>query len=87
MLECLSEGHFQHEQRDNIDVKNLMATGLITTREVFDLLKKARGNDHTESPHHSHQTITVNVVKIRNWYIKWYFLEPDVVFISVHEED
>ena len=87
VLECLSGGRFLHYQRGDIDVKNLLSTGEISTKDVIELLKRARGNEHTESPHHLDRTIVVNIVKRRSWYIKWYFLEPDVVFISVHEED
>jgi hypothetical protein len=35
------------------------------------------------------QNIDVHVIKTRHkneqWYIKWYFIEPDAVFISVHQ--
>jgi hypothetical protein len=35
------------------------------------------------------QGIDVHVIKTlyktEQWYIKWYFIEPDAVFISVHQ--
>ena len=80
VLECLQEGRFQHEQRGNIDIKNLLATGMVSTAEVMEILRRARGDDHTQSPHRSDRSIPVHVVKRRGWYLKWYFLEPDAIF-------
>jgi len=87
VLECLKDGRIQHEQRGDIDIKNHLATGQISVSQVEELLRRARGNDHRESKHHLDRSVVVHVVKRQNWYIKWYFLEPDSVFISVHPEE
>ena len=88
VIQCLESGYVLHEARDNIDVKNLLEVGDVSNEEVAQILKKARGNEHTSSPHHMDASVEVNVVKTRyakqDWYIKWYFIEPDAVFISVH---
>lgn len=88
VLHCLSEGRILHEARNNIDVKNLLAVGRVTLDDVTQLLKRSRGNEYEVSPHHMDSSIDVHVVKTRylgmRWYIKWYFVEPDAVFISVH---
>lgn len=85
---CLLEGHVLHEARGRIDIKNLLAIGEITPPEVAEILKKSRGSEHESSAHRLDTNIVVHIVKTRyarrNWYIKWYFLEPDAVFISVH---
>lgn len=88
VIQCLESGHVLHEARSNIDVKNLLQVGAVTSAEVVQILKKARGNEHSYSPHHMDANVDVNIVKTsyqgQNWYIKWYFIEPDAVFISVH---
>lgn len=88
VLECLKNGHVLHEQRNNIDVKNLLAVGDITTDDVAEIILKAQGDDYSSSPHDMDRTIEVHIIKRRistnNWYIKWYFIEPNSVFISVH---
>ena len=49
LIECLNTGYVLHEERNDIDVKNLLAIGVV-----------------------------------QSWYVKWYFLGPDSVFISFH---
>lgn len=89
VIQCLSEGAVLHEARNDIDIKNLLEVGVISIEEVTQILKKSRGNEYESSPHHMDQSIDVHVVKTsyqrEEWYIKWYFVEPDAVFISVHQ--
>ena len=88
ILACLKSGHILHEERNGIDIKNLLATGVVTVEEVMELIGKSRGNDYSSVPHHFDNKIDVHVIKKtysgRSWYIKWYFAVPDSVFISVH---
>ncbi|NOQ50745.1 MAG: hypothetical protein GQ578_00790 [Desulfuromonadaceae bacterium] len=88
VIDCLTHGRIKHEQRGNIDIKNLLAIGAVTPEQVADLIAKARGGDYRCSPHHFDRKVLVHTVKVQhmgsNWYIKWYFLEPDAIFISVH---
>ena len=89
VIQCLVEGNILHEARDNIDIKNLLEVGVISIEEVTEILKRSRGNQYNSSLHHMYQSIDVHVIKTRHkseeWYIKWYFIEPDAVFISVHQ--
>ncbi len=89
VISCLEEGNFLHEQRNNIKIKNLLATGDITIANIIDILKKSRSNEHQSSPHHSISGVTVHIIKTSysgdEWYIKWYFIAPNSVFISIHE--
>jgi hypothetical protein len=88
VLECLKTGHILHEERDSIDIKNLLSTGVVSVEEVMEIIGRARGNDYSSSPHHFDDKIDVHVINTtclgRSWYIKWYFTEPDSVFISIH---
>ena len=88
VINCLNSGYILHEQRGNIDLKNLLSTGALSVSEVINIIGRARGNSYSCTPHHFDASIDVHVIKTifsgRNWYIKWYFVEPDCVFISVH---
>ncbi len=90
-IAALYAGTVQHEARNDIDDKNLLVTGQVTVEQVIDLLKVCRGTQHQCSPHHHVPTIDVHVFRPiagtprKSWYIKLYFLEPDMWFISVHE--
>ena len=89
VIECLNNGHVLHEERNDIDVKNLLSTGVVSIIEITTIIGRARGNSYSSTPHHYDAEIDVHVIKTissgQNWYIKWYFIEPDCVFISVHE--
>ncbi len=94
-IEAITGGRIQHEVRDEVDEKNLLLTGEVTPEQVVRLLKGCRGTQYQCSPHHHVREVLVHVFtpqgslepqgSRRRWYIKLYFLEPDVWFISVHE--
>lgn len=88
VLGCMASGNVLHEARDDIDIKNLLSTGQITVESVSEIIKRAKGIDYECSPHHVIKEIDVHIIKTsyqgKNWYIKWYFVEPNSVFISVH---
>ncbi len=88
LIDCLRSGRVRHEERGDIEVKNLLATGMVTPAQVESLVSRARGGDHSCSPHHFDRKILVHTIKVRHeggsWYIKWYFLEPNAMCISVH---
>lgn len=94
VIRCLLSGAYQHEQRGDIDVKNLLAIGEIGAAEVIEVLKHARGTDYSVSPHHRVRAVDVHLVKRQGWYIKWYFLtengapagveDDGAMFISIH---
>ncbi len=91
---AIEEGRIQHEARDEIDEKNMLLTGDVTPEQVVRLLKACRGSQYACSPHHLLPDIDVHVFRPearlgstsdkQHWYIKLYFLDPDLWFISVH---
>jgi len=88
VLNCLATGQVLHEERNSIDIKNLLATGLISVEQAAQIIGRSSGARYSSSPHHFDNDIDVHVIKTTflglNWYIKWYFLDPDSVFISFH---
>lgn len=89
-ISCLDSGQVQHEtdRSGDIDKKNLLVTAQITLDEVKDLISSTKGTQHEVSQHHMEKLVEVHtlkpVKKEVKWYIKFYFLEPDIIFISVH---
>lgn len=85
---CLKSGKIQHDtdRSGKIDEKNLLATGQVTVDEVIEQLNKTKGTEYESSPHHTVENIEVHIFKPKSgWYIKCYFIEPDIFFISVHK--
>lgn len=88
VITCLKAGHVFHDARNDIDIKNLLATGVVSADDVALIISRSSGNTYSSSPHHFDSNIDVHIVKTQyagfRWYIKWYFVEPNTVFISVH---
>ncbi|MBJ6727176.1 hypothetical protein [Geomesophilobacter sediminis] len=88
ILNCLRSGEYDHEARGKIEVKNLLACGQVTEEDVIRLVSRTNGGQYVVSPHHADQTVMVHVFRPIHhgvtWYIKFYFIEPGAVFISVH---
>ena len=89
LIECLKTGYVLHEERNDIDVKNLLAIGVVSLEEVAYIIGRSRGDGYSVSPHHFDKEIDVHVIvtklSVKAWYVKWYFLESDSVFISFHQ--
>ena len=66
ILDCLKRGDISHEQRGDIDIKNLLAIGQVSASEVAEILGRARGDSYSSSPHHLVDSIDVHVVKTRH---------------------
>lgn len=90
IVACLEQGRVQHEttRRGNINEKNLFLIGELSSEEVIELLYKTRGSEYMKSRHHLDKSLEVHIFKPRmdnvKWYLKCYFIEPNVWFISVH---
>lgn len=94
-IQAIRDGGIQHESRDEIEEKNLLVVGDVTSDQVIHLLNSCRGTQYSSSPHHMVPGVDVHVFKPEAkadstaekefWYIKLYFLDPDIWFISVHK--
>ena len=92
LIAALAVGDYEHEARQALAEKNLLAIGTVTAGFVIRLLRKARGHDHRESAHHWDDSVTVHSFRCRDgndlWYIKAYFIESTgAVFICVHRSE
>jgi hypothetical protein len=85
VLRALAEGNFQHAERKAIDVKNLLQLGHVSVEEVAAVIQRCNGAHHSCSPHHWAPQIMVHVLKRDGWYIKFYFVDPQTIFVSVHK--
>lgn len=89
---ALRTGDFEHETRDALAEKNLLAIGDVDQAFVLHLLHRTRGHQYSTRPHDWSREVVVHVfrpvVGDTKWYVKAYLLDDPpgrVVFISVHE--
>jgi hypothetical protein len=56
---------------------------------VIELIRKTGGDAYQCCPHHQDATTDVHILRPWKsgcyWYVKFYFIEPDIIFISVHQ--
>ncbi|QGR05681.1 hypothetical protein CTZ24_04360 [Pantoea phytobeneficialis] len=87
-ISCLKNGCYDHEARCDIDTKNLFSVGEIDEEYVISLIQRTFGDQYTYSPHHQDSHTYVHLCRPYKdgcyWYVKFYFIEPDIIFISVH---
>lgn len=84
VIAALRSGDYLHATRGDIDVKNLLAMGEVPVESIVAVIRSCNGTHHCCSPHHAAPAIDVHVLRRHGWYIKFYFIEPDTWFISVH---
>jgi hypothetical protein len=91
LIDCLRGGRYEHEVREVLAEKNLLAIGEMDVEFVVRLLQRTRGPDYRAVPHVWDADTTVHVFRPfvggRRWYVKAYFIhdpDPHAVFISVH---
>lgn len=85
VVTALQAGAYLHVARGDIEVKNLLAVGAVSASEVVDIISACSGRHYSSSPHHAVPSIEVHVLRRHSWYIKFYFIEPQTWFISVHQ--
>lgn len=83
-IEALRNRTYQIAQRQQIETKNLLYDNAVSEEDVIEVIIKCRGQDHEMRPHDTVKTVDVHILKKDGWYIKFFFLDPETFFLSVH---
>jgi hypothetical protein len=87
-IQCIKSNHVRHVERDL--GKNMFAAGDLSPEEMIQIIDFCRGDCYETNKHHLFNT-EVHILKPRGkydgWYIKFFFVEPDILFISVHQSN
>ncbi len=87
-IKCLKSGYVRHVERD-LD-KNLFAAGELSSEDMIAIISSCRGDCYQLDKHHF-LNIEVHILKPRGkhdgLYVKFFFVEPDILFISVHKSN
>ncbi|MDD9724578.1 hypothetical protein PVV74_03825 [Roseovarius sp. SK2] len=83
-IEALRNKTYQIAERREIETKNLLYDNSVSEEDVIKVNSKCRGQDHEMRPHDMVKTVDVHILRKDGWYIKFYFLDPDTFFLSVH---
>ena len=85
-VDCIKEGRYKNDKRDL--EKNLFANRLLTEEDLLKIINSCNGDCYEVGKHHHMEAIPVHKLKpigrYDGLYVKFYFLEPNIVFISVH---
>lgn len=85
VIKALKEGTYQHAARGSIEDKNALMTGDMSPDRLIGIISRCNGTHHESSQHHAFEGVEVHILKRDGWYIKFFFIDPDTVFISVHQ--
>lgn len=87
-IQCIKWDHVRHVVRD-LD-KNLFAAEALSAEEMVRIIGSCGGDCYEIDKHHFLKT-DVHILKPRGkydgLYIKFFFVEPDILFISVHQSN
>ena len=87
-IQYILAGQVKHEGRQDLH-KNLYLARIVSPEDVISMIKCCNGNCYGSFPHKDFKKLDVHVLKPKGrwdgYYIKFYFLEPDIMFISVHD--
>jgi len=85
-VQRIREGRIFHVPREY--VKNEFAQGAVTAEQVIAMIESCRGDRYETRPHDSDRSVIVHIFRPRGrydgYYVKCFFLDPDIWFISVH---
>lgn len=87
VIAALRDKRVRHEERSDIEQKNLLHSGAVTAEFVIGLLLRCAGWEYSTSRHHSLDVdchIFTPMMGDERWYIKAYLEPGRAVFISVH---
>ncbi|HEX2207159.1 MAG TPA: hypothetical protein VHG93_05715 [Longimicrobium sp.] len=87
LIEALRAGRFIHEERSDIDEKNLLSAGAVAPAFVIRLLLRCAGWEYRTSRHHFLDVdchVFTPTMAGDQWYVKAYLEPGRAVFISVH---
>ena len=66
----------------------MLAAGLISAEEAYEIVAQSRGNDYDSRPHHQVGYPPVWILKPliqgKGWYVRGYFLASQTWFVSFH---
>ena len=87
-IDCIKKGSVRHVARDIS--KNMFAAGEFTPDEMVSIIGSCQGDCYTAGKHHFLDA-EVHILKPKGkydgLYIKFFFVELDIMFISVHDSD
>lgn len=88
LIEAVLAQRVRHEERADIDEKNLLQNGVVSVAFVIRLLRRCSGWEYGTSRHHFLENVQCHTftphVEGERWYVKAYLQAGEAVFISVH---
>lgn len=91
LLEAMRAGRIDHEAREAQDEKNWLATGVLFVSEAIAIVEATQGPGECRPHHMLSRSIEVWIFKPvaagRRWYVKFYLVDEDAIFISFHEAE
>ena len=85
VVNALDTGAYNHEHRQAINKKNLLAFKVVDATFVKNLIEKTEEKNYNMFYDYTFKDREIHEIKISRWYIKFYYENSMVTFISVHK--
>ena len=85
VINALDSGAYNHEHRQAINKKNLLAFKIVDAKFVRNKISKSNENEHRTFYDYTFKDRIIHEFIVDRWYIKFYYENSIVTFISVHK--
>lgn len=90
-IDCLLHGAVAHFERKKADTKNDLLSDKVNTEFVIKLFEVAKLEQYEKRVHYNDPRLIIHVLKPvfegTIWYLKFFIVDPDIIFISVHKSE
>ncbi len=91
VIEYVENDRYDHQSRKHVKEKNLFQLGIVSKDFVIELIRLTKLEEYKIAPHYLLEKTAVHIFRPvcvnEPWYIKFYFLENGMIFISVHKSE
>ncbi len=85
VINALDTGAYNHEHRQAINKKNLLAFKVVDAKFVRNKISKLKEKNYRVFYDYTFKDREIHEIVIDGWYIKFYYENSIVTFISVHQ--
>ena len=84
-LEALDNKLYFHEPRQAIAKKNKFKSQQVDAKFIRNKINRSKEKNYKSYPDRNFKSRTLHEIKVEGWYLKFYFEDQSLYFISVHK--
>lgn len=85
-IKALDNKLYFHEPRQAIERMNKFKSQQVDVKFIRNKIKRSIDENHRSFPDREDENRILHEIKIDGWYLKFFFEDQNIFFISVHEQ-